>query len=313
MENICEIAIRRSVKMIRSLSMYASRKHSLIAWFACLASTIPMTAIAQELSRYEIGLSMYSLRQLFHSGELHAHDYPDFAKETFGISKIDVWDGGYPKGWRRDPEFLPELKRRADAAGAEIFLVMTGTVDATVESEGDLRKSGLEFTDAVDQALLLGSDYARVFLKVDAKLPADESIRRAIIALTALADYAGDKGITVAIEPSPGPTASGAYLAKLVERMNHAHCKLMPDFGKMRGTDIYRGTKEMMPHTVVVSAKAHEIGKDGAPEEFDYPQLMQIVRRSGFEGIVAIEYEGARLGPVEGVKAVQQTLESCNQ
>ena len=267
---------------------------------------------AQEPSRYEIGLSMYSLRQLFASGELHAHDYPDFAKRSFGITQIDVWDGGYPKGWQQDPDFLTELKRRADAAGAEIFLVMAGTVNATAATDAELKQNGMKYKDAIDQAVVLGASYVRVFLKVSPSHAEDESLRRASVALGALADYSGSKGITVAIEPSPGPTASGAYLAKLATLMNHPYCKLMPDIGKMKGTDIYRGTQAMMPHTVVVSAKAHDIDADGSPKEFDYPRLMQIVRDSGFGGIVAIEYEGNNLGPVEGVKAVQQTLESLN-
>ncbi|MEM9160361.1 MAG: hypothetical protein AAGB46_15050, partial [Verrucomicrobiota bacterium] len=54
---------------------------------------------------YEVGLSMYSLRQLFESrgGDLDALDYPKFAKETFGITEIDVWDGGFPEDKRKDP------------------------------------------------------------------------------------------------------------------------------------------------------------------------------------------------------------------
>ena len=99
---------------------------------------------------------MYSLRQLFFSQELHVHDYPQFAKDTFGITKIDVWDGGYPKGWKDDPEFLPTLKKRADAAGSEIFLVMTGTVNAVPAGTAQLKSNGLAFKDAVDQAEILG-------------------------------------------------------------------------------------------------------------------------------------------------------------
>lgn len=292
--------------------LLSTKNHLLLVLLVGITAMTPMNMTAQEPSRYEIGLSMYSLRQLFASGELHAHDYPDFAKRSFGITKIDVWDGGYPKGWQQDPDFLPELKRRADAAGAEIFLVMTGTVNATAATDAELKQNGMKYKDAVDQTVVLGASYVRVFLKVNPSHAEDESIRRASVALGALADYSGAKGITVVIEPSPGPTASGAYLAKLASLMNHPHCKLMPDFGKMKGTDIYQGTQAMMPHTAVVSAKAHDIDADGSPKEFDYPRLMQIVRESGFEGIVAIEYEGSNLGPVEGVKTVQQTLESLN-
>lgn len=263
---------------------------------------------ASESRSYEIGLSMYSLRELFRSGELHAHDYPEFAKSTFGITKIDVWDGGYPTDWQEDAEFLPELKRRADAVGSEIFLVMAGTVNAEPNDDAILRANGLKFKVAVDQAVTLDSDFVRVFLKVDMEAPGDESVRRACVALRALADYAADRNITIAIEPSPN-TPEGAYLAKVVTKLGHNHCKLMPDFGKMKGTDIYQGTTDMMPHTVVVSAKTHDIHPDGSAAEFDYPRLTKIIRDSGFSGIVSIEYEGANLGPVEGVRATQRLIE----
>ncbi|MGB0372372.1 MAG: sugar phosphate isomerase/epimerase family protein [Opitutales bacterium] len=260
------------------------------------------------MNTFEIGLSMYSLRQLFESGELHALDYPKFAKETFGISKIDVWDGGYPDGWQKDKDFLPTLKQRAEAIGSEIFLVMTGMVDASPAIEGQLKKNGIKFTHAVDQAVILGAQYVRVFLKIDKEVSDTESIRRSGVALGALSDYARERGITIVIEPNPKFTPLGSYLAEVVATLGHSHCKLMPDFGKMVGTDFYQGTQDMMPHTAVVSAKGHDFNPDGTQKDFDYPRLIEIINSAGFSGIVAIEYEGRNLGPVEGVQAMYNIL-----
>ena len=46
---------------------------------------------------------MYSLRQLFREGKLNAFEYPRFAKETFGITDIDVWDVDFPRIERTIP------------------------------------------------------------------------------------------------------------------------------------------------------------------------------------------------------------------
>ena len=81
----------------------------------------------------------------------------------------------------------------------------------------------------------------------------------------------------------------------------------MPCFGKFRA-DVYAGTQSMRRATVVVSAKSHDFDADGNEKQFDYHRLMKIIVASGFKGIVAIEYEGSRLAPVEGVKATQQLL-----
>lgn len=291
-----------------------SKSRAAVSLF-CAAITLslsaPSAAFGDDVdSGYEVGLSMYSLRKLFKSGELHALDYPDFAKETFGITKIDVWSGAFPKGWNKDPEFLPALKKRAEAAGSEIFLWMAPKIDCAWKNEKARSKNLASLKVNVDQAALLGVTYVRIFVKIDEKLSEPESLAKAVQTIRPLADYAQSKGLLLAIEPTPPAAARrGSYLVELVESLGHESVKLMPDFGKQLGTDIYQGTADMMPHTAVVSAKAHEIGADGMPEEFDYPRLLKIIQNAGFNGIIAIEYEGKNLDPVEGVKAVQKVLQ----
>ncbi|MEO0795229.1 MAG: TIM barrel protein [Verrucomicrobiota bacterium] len=267
---------------------------------------VPMNARAE----YEIGLSMYSLRQLFQSGELHALDYPAFAKETFGITKIDVWDGGFPDDRKNDSEFFKELKQRADLAGSEIFLVMTGVVDAVTDQPVQLKANGLAHQFAVDQAVLLGADYVRVFLKANDAISTREAIHRCLLALRPLADYAATRDVIIVIEPGTSKrTKLGRFLAQVVDQLDHPNCRLMPDFGKMQGTDVVQGTIDMMPYTEVVSAKTHNFDAAGEEMNLDYAELMKAVQDSGFSGIIAIEYEGEKMEPIKGVRATQALLE----
>lgn len=265
---------------------------------------------AQKGEVYEIGLSMYSLRQLFPSsgGELDVLDYPKFAKETFGITQIDVWSGGFPEEKRDDPAYYRELKKRADAVGSNFFLLMTTAVKSEAS---DVEKQAQKFNQQVDFAEILGAKYVRVFLSTPKEVERSESLRKSAAALKPIADYAQSKGHIVVIEPMPGNySEDGVYLADLAKSMNHPSLRLMPDFGKM--DDPYGGTIAMMPYTDVVSAKSHEFTQDGMSREFDYPRLMKSVVDAGFSGIVAIEYEGHELGPVEGVKATQKLLQQLN-
>jgi sugar phosphate isomerase/epimerase len=262
---------------------------------------------------YEVGLSMYSLRQLFQAkgGELDALDYPRFAKETFGITQIDVWDGGFPADKRTDPEYYRELKKRADAVGSSFFLLMTKAVNSEAK---DVTKQAVQFNQQVDFAKILDAEYVRVFLKAPKKTDRAESLKKSAAALKPVADYAQSQGIIIVIEPMPKQhSGDGVFLAELAKSMNHPSLRLMPDFGKMKFDDPYAGTVAMMPYTEVVSAKSHEFTKDGMSREFDYPRLMKSVVDSGFTGIVAIEYEGKELGPVEGVKAAQALLQKLNR
>jgi arylsulfatase A len=272
--------------------------------------TLPK-AVAKTASTksYSIGLSMYSLRQLFFSGELHAFDYPAFAKKTFGITKIDVWDGGFPKDRKTDPTFYQELRQRADQAGSEIFLVMAGAIDAQGKTPEDRKAQAEKFHAPVDNAVTLGARFVRIFLKApDGER--DPVLEKCAQTIKPLAVYAKKKGIIIVIEPGASEWAKqGDFLADLAQRVKHPNLRLMPDFGKMKNHDPYAGTKAMMPYADGVSAKSHDFDNDGNCIEFDYSRLMKTVVDSGFKGIVAIEYEGKQLPPVEGVKATQKLLQ----
>ncbi len=282
------------------------------AWLGVAATLCTLAVVvprlpAREDAGYTIGLSMYSLRALFQSGELDPLDYPAFARKTFGITQVDVWYGGLPRDQVGNPEYYARLKDRAAAEGVEIFLLMAGTLDLTSEIPAERQQQAEKFFQDVDRAVLLGARYLRIFVKTGGDRA--HGLQNAVSGLGILADYAQDKGIVLAIEPGGSAlTRDGVFLADLARTINHPACRLMPDFGKMLGTDVYEGTAAMMPYTAVVSAKTHDIDENGTTADFNYPRLMKIVTDAGFRGIVAIEYEGKNLGPVEGVRATQNIL-----
>lgn len=274
-----------------------------------LSGSIAPIAAADEEKGYTIGLSMYSLRQLFKDGSLTALDYPKFARDTFGITEIDVWDGGFPAGKKDDIEFYRQLKKAADEAGSNIFLLMVGAVDATGKTGEERKKGGDAFMRSLDYANALGAKYVRVFLKAP-DVDREDAIDHSIEALTPLADLAEKKGLIVVIEPGSSKWArKGPFLADLAKKMDHAALRLMPDFGKMRYDDPYGGTVAMMPYSDSVSAKSFDFDEDGNEKYLDYSRLMKSVNDADYRGIVAIEYEGEKLGPVEGVKATKALLE----
>lgn len=263
-----------------------------------------------HLSKPNIGLSQYSLRQLFSSKKLDILDYPKFASDNFGITEIDVWDGGLPPDKRDDPKFLAALKKRADDNGSNIFLWMAGVVHGQGKTLEDRKKQAKFFKPAIDNAAALGCKYIRVFLRA----PDGEQVASAKLSaetLEPIADYAASKKLIVAIEPGASKMSSnGNYLVEVMKQLKHDHCKLMPDFGKFSG-HVVEYTKAMMPYTAVVSAKSHNFDEQGNEKGFDYHALMKVIKDAKFKGIVAIEYEGSKLGPVEGVKATQALIKKA--
>ena len=73
--------------------------------------------------------------------------------------------------------------------------------------------------------------------------------------------------------------------------------------------DRYKGVKELMPFAKAVSAKSHDFDEDGNETRTDYMKMMKIVLDAGYHGYVGIEYEGGKIGEIEGISATKKLLE----
>ena len=255
-------------------------------------------------SPYTIGLSQYSLRALIKDKSLDPLDYPAFTLENFGINHIDLWEGGL-NGKQGDLRYLEQLRGRSEKAGTELFLLMTGALDANPNKR---EKSLQTIIPSINRAKVLGAEFLRVFLKAPGK-DAAAGVAPCVEALKPLADAAAEKDVMIAIEPGASELSSkGAFLASVMQELNHDNCRLMPDFGKQKN-NVYDGTEVMMPYTVTISAKMHSFDDSGNQPDFDYQRLMKIIAAANYRGIISIEWEGRKLKPIEGVKASKNLLE----
>ncbi len=263
-----------------------------------------LAAKQHKKMRFTLGLSQYSLRALLKDGSLDPLDFPKFTVDQFGIQAIDLWEGGLPKDKLDDPKYLAMMRKKADQAGTDLFLLMSGALDASAKKR---EASSAKISASFERAVQLGAPMVRVFLKApgtDSKIGLQASVE----ALKPLADEAAEKNLTIAIEPGASSLSQkGAFLAEVATTLKHPSLKLMPDFGKLKD-NVYKGTKAMLPHTVTVSCKMHSFDKNGNQPDFDYPRLMKMIKQSSYEGILAIEWEGSALAPVAGVKASMELI-----
>lgn len=272
---------------------------------ASILPVLPSLQAAVDASRFTIGLSQYSLRALLKDGSLEALDFPAFTKEQFGITAIDLWEGGLPQDKLDDKAYLESMRQRAADLEMDLFLLMAGALDAAPEK----REASLAtILQSLDRAQVLGTPLVRVFLKAPGK-EKGAGLAASVEALKPLADAAAEKSLTIAIEPGASPLSQqGEFLAKVATELHHPALRLMPDFGKLKD-NVYDGTAAMLPHTVTVSCKMHSFDEAGNQPDFDYPRLMKMIADSGYSGILAIEWEGHALEPIPGVKASQKLIE----
>jgi sugar phosphate isomerase/epimerase len=270
-------------------------------------SSLPYLANAKhhKKKRFTIGLSQYSLRALLRDGSLDALDFPKFTVDQFGIKAIDLWEGGLPKDKLDDPKYLAMMRKKADQVGTDLFLLMSGALDASPKKR---EASTAKISASFDRAVQLGAPMVRVFLKAPGTDPV-AGLQASVEALKPLADEAAKKNLTIAIEPGASSLSQkGAFLAEVATKLNHPTLKLMPDFGKLK-ENVYKGTQAMLPHTVTISCKMHSFDKNGNQSDFDYPRLVKMIKGSKYKGILAIEWEGSALEPIPGVKASKKLIE----
>ena len=264
-----------------------------------------LSAKHHKSERFTLGLSQYSLRALLRDGSLDALDFPQFTVDQFGINAIDLWEGGLPKDKLDDAKYLAKMRSKADKAGTDLFLLMSGALDASKEKR---EASSVRISKSFDRASQFGAPLVRIFLKApgtDPKIGLEASVE----ALKPLADEAAKKNLIIAIEPGASELSQkGAFLAKVATKLNHPALKLMPDFGKLKD-NVYKGTEAMLPHTITVSCKMHSFDNQGNQPDFDYPRLMKMIKQSKYKGILAIEWEGSALKPIPGVKASKKLIE----
>lgn len=270
----------------------------------------------------KISLAQWSLNRAFFKGELNAIDFPDIAKNSYGINAVEYVNAFY-KEYGGKERFWNQLKRRANDAGVNNLLIM-------VDDEGELgNPDDKERTQAIENhykwieaAKLLGCHSIRV----NAFGQGNKSTLKKTLAdgLGRLCDYGAKENINVLIENHGLHTSDAKFITSIIKEVNHPNLGTLPDFGnwclnaKWGSTqndkctemyDPYEGVTEFLPFAKGVSAKSYNFDSHGNETFLDYGRLLKIVKDSGFNGFIGIEYEGEKLSEPEGIKATKALIE----
>jgi sugar phosphate isomerase/epimerase len=163
----------------------------------------------------------------------------------------------------------------------------------------------------IDAAAFLGCPMIRVNVEGEGK--PDEVAKAAEDSLAKLIEYGSKSKIDVIVENHVGISCNGAWLAGVMKSLNNKHSGTLADFGNfcinrtkpeaqtmaaymktkcLEEYDRYKGITELMPYAKGVHAKTHTFDADGNDTETDFNKMFSIIKKSGFNGWVSIEYEG---------------------
>jgi sugar phosphate isomerase/epimerase len=163
----------------------------------------------------------------------------------------------------------------------------------------------------VEAARFLGCHSIRV--NAQSSGPYEEQLKLAADGLRRLSEFGAMHELNVIVENHGGLSSNGKWLASVIQRVDLQNCGTLPDFGNFGDYDRYQGVKELMPFAKGVSAKSHDFDAEGNETRTDYAKMMQIVLDADYHGYVGIEYEGSKLGEMEGIAATKKLLERVRE
>jgi sugar phosphate isomerase/epimerase len=269
----------------------------------------------------KISLAQWSLHRSFERGELDPVDFASITIEKYGLNAVEYVNGFYSKN-ASDESFWSAMKTRAVDAGVKNLLIM-------VDDEGNLgvandaeRKNAVEnHYKWIHAAKILGCHSVRVNAFGDAERA---TYRNAIIdGMGRLADYAAKENINIIIENHGLFSSDADLIVDIIQQVNKPNFGSFPDFGNWclsakwgstqiaceKAYDRFQGVSELLPYARAVSAKSYNFNENGEDRTIDYYKMLKIVKESGYQGYVGIEYEGTELNEHDGILATKTLME----
>ena len=271
-----------------------SRRQMLCGAGLALASAAPAIAIDPIVRngkpKFKFSLAAYSYRSLL-SGKEAKLSLSDFIAECakFDLEGTQLTSYSFPQPVTFD--YLRSLRRQAFQLGLEISGTAVGN-DFGLANEAKRREEIQKVKAWVDFAAVLTAPVIRVFAGHRAKEHTEaESHRLMVSALEECCDYAGQKGVFLALENHGGPTATAEGLLQFVRDVQSPWFGVNMDTGNFASDEVYRDLAKIAPYTLNVQVKVKYSHKDGSRRDMDYAEVAKLLRDAGYRGYIVLEYE----------------------
>ena len=173
----------------------------------------------------------------------------------------------------------------------------------------------------VEAAKFLGCKTVRLNLHGEGSA-ADKKIA-SIDSLSRLGVFAQSMDINIVVENHGNESSDASWVADIMRQVAMKNVGTLPDFGNFclshpwgstdggceKSYDRYKGVEELLPFAKGVSAKTYDFDDKGEQPLMDYKKLMDIVKRSGFEGYIGIEFEGKTQAEEVGIRKTMQLIQ----
>jgi sugar phosphate isomerase/epimerase len=245
-------------------------------------------------SRFKFSVAGYSYNRLFRA------DPPAVTLEQFieDCSAMDVDGAELTSYYFPDPP-TPEYLARVKGLCFRLGLDVSGTAVANdfCHPEGDEREKQIAHVKRwIDHAERLGAGVIRIFSgKPGEGQTESDAHRLAVRGIEVCCDYAGQKGIFLAIENHGGLTTHIDGLLALVRDVQSPWFGVNLDTGNFQAysapEECYAEMVRMAPYALNVQMKVMLALAGGKKAECQFRRVAHVLKDAGYRGFIALEYE----------------------
>lgn len=244
-------------------------------------------------AKFKFSLAAYSYRELLtgKKDEPPQLTLADFVSDCakFGLDGTELTGYYFPKSIT--PDYLHQLARQCFRLGLDVSGTAIGN-DFGFPVGEDRKKQIDAAKQWIDHAALLGAPVIRIFAgHVKKDVPPAQSHSLMVSAIEECCEYAGQRGIHLALENHGGPTADAEGLLKFVRDVQSPWFGVNLDTGNFHSDDIYGELERVAPYALNVQVKVVVSGPGGKKEPSDYVRLAKMLRATGYRGYIALEFE----------------------
>ena len=249
----------------------------------------------------KIGCCAYSFRDDLLNKRMSLESFVELSADM-GCDVVELTSYYFPS---TEIEYLHHLKKHAYQNGVHI----SGTAVGSDFTSVDLiqRRKNVEATLAwIDHSVELGAATLRVFAgPIREGCSEEEAFCWAKECLEECVQYAGQRGILLALENHWGLTETAEKTIRLMKSVGNEWIGLNLDYGNF-ASNPYEQYAECAPYTVCAHAKSH-IHLQGQSVKIDYDRVRAIMEQCKYRGAVSIEYEETQ-NPYQAVPAFVKEL-----
>lgn len=258
----------------------------------CLLGSLPVmsrrfAALAAPVANAMLrpAICAYSFRNELKAGSMKYEDVIRMAAET-GADGVDLTTYWLPD---TSAATLSPLRKLAYRSSVTIYSLGIRARMAQASVEARTQQVAV-VGQGIEAAERLGASHIRVFGgDIPKGATAPQATAWAIETLRRCADEAGRRGITLGVEDDGGITTTAEQTLELVNGARSESVGVTLDVGNFED-DAYRQIELCAPFASNVHIKSH-LQQDGRRQDADWPRILGILRRTGYRGHLALEYE----------------------